>query len=771
MKKFKKVLLALLAISIIASGLCVFASAESDSEAEILEYYEGVNFVDQDFDGIADTDEISLNEVFSNAPVEFVYDDFGENLSVKDGVLTFSNIGTAHIGMMFSDLVQSGIGLNTSFAFTDSNSGDYLAISLHTGDFNSGSNDTLPLFIKSKDGVKIADGEGYSYSNAIVESDFYTSIDNLEKNVYYTVQIFCSLEEYGISGSVVVYGNNKECLGSSQFSLSGYSPVSLAISSISSDKTPNTVSMDYLEIYAGSFPRTLSDFDYSLGEMIISISKGEDYVDLMAACKVISEYKFNTDKIEDAVKAQEIDEAIKSITLCIAQGYKNDFTDGVQSIDSSLDYVSRKSLIDSISNYANAIKHIRDSYIDEWQELNSESNLDAYIEAYDAEYNALKHIEAETLAYVSTVDSIANPSSATYAELYNANIILSEKELCASYRAEGYDEDRMNAVAEKGAEICAAYKAYVDRGIIFVDNVIIAKENLLGDSVEASFIKGYNAFQIAKQNHIQDSTYVPDPEKYETFASVNEDYNLCATYMSGVEKIANGFLAAISEYEVSSSFTVKVSAIDKARGYLSDLQMEYPGIAEAFDKYEAAVKYLNDIRALSRDYIKAVVAVETAGSLAERKTAIAYAKSLSAGADSSIDVIYQGVTVLQANILLSAADSAIKYAETIVVNFIASVEAIADMDTVETRRAAIITALELKAGLVNVNVADNPNPSGMNKCITDLTVAIQKYNQDIEVANAVAVQASEVASATVCATVGADLPINKVVAIIKKIYD
>ena len=777
MKNIRKILLAILAISVAICGFTVVASASSDnSSLDILEYYEGNVYVNETFDGLTDA-----SDAFADVSEYFVKGSYDRE-EVSDGVFCSKNFSTVHTGIYFSDTVPEGFGLNTSFWLYDASASQRFAIVLHTSDpGDAEGNSPIIVFMKDGSGVKIGKGdheffEGVSVLSTVEDFD-------IESQRFYGVKTFFEVDENSVSGMVVLTDADGLTLQSSLFSIEGYSVagVSIATNAQSSALAENYI--DYIEIYEGSFMRRLNENLSEIGDIIIDTASRVDAVgigniseelmsDVRDASKVISDYGYSTEEIEDSAKAEEIKAAIEKIYVVLADEYAEKFLE-VAVFNSENAYFERKSSVDNASSYANMLQGVKDNYIDVWEQIDEDGIVTLALQAYYDELNALIDIENTTVAAIEVLDAIEAVEQANYATLKNAVEYFAENEICITYRAEGYDEARINNAVAKVAAIQDAYENLCDRAEAFLEYVAIAYDDLIVSGTVADFVTGYNAYVLATENYLNDETYEVNSVRYSEISQAVEEYDICSRYVKEISDVYAAFLSAVNDAYGSPSFNVKINSVEAVSQHYVTLKnnyMAYPGVSDAILKYEGIVEDIAAQRVLAEKYVKAVIAIADATNLEARKAAIAYAKSLDAGSDTSLQYSYLGISLLEANIMLSEQDTAIKYAEAVVKNYINSVSVISTYKTAQERRAGIILALANKAIAADVNPGDNPDAAGVEMANELLSKEIEKYNKDVENANKSFDEAEDLAAAIVCVTIP-NAPAKEVVALVKKIYE
>lgn len=773
MKSIRKVLLALLAISIVACGFSVFAfAAENTAATEILEFYESKVFVNETF-----TDAEDLDSAFEGADESFTADTF-EASSVTDGVLTVRNQGVKHMTLPLPAGAASGFGVNAGFAFNDADGIDGLSIILHSDSrFNNNIDLPLPLFVKGSD-VKVADCSEVEYSEGIIE-DIYSNVAGVENGQFYTVCVYVQTTDAGICGSVVLTAADGTELSSTEFSVKNYAPVEITLSFMADSASGagasvNSVQLDFLEIYQGSFARRLNDNKEAIGEKLIAIAATDDDAALRAASKVVSTYGYNTDGLDAAV-AEPIDEAIAVITEKLAATFAEEFIALVGTIDATADYTARYSKVVDGTFYSNTFESLQLKYPDVWAELNADNAISDALESFYGERDTVKALENATLTVISVVDTIRNPETATYETLENAVTLIGDKVICPTYRADGYDEARVTSAQTKAALVVSVFETVSAKAETFVDSVYVAYHNILSAEEGADFATGYAAFVVAKANYVSDVTCPVDTEKYATFAAVVDDYDAVLRKVTLVENEYMNFKAQVDRAIENDSFRVKDVAVAEASAYLDTIERGYPGVTETIQAYNEICEYIETERAKAVAFIKAVVDIDFATDLNSRKEAIKLAKSLQDSSYSTFDAEqdrnkYQGVTVSEAVVKLSQLDTVITHAETIIKNFIDSVEAINSANTANERRAAIINALANEKIAETVDPTNNPDLAATQAASRAIDQAILDYNESVTAANAASEEALEVGCTVAAATVPT-AAIKPIVAIVKKIFD
>lgn len=781
MKKLKKALLALLAISVMLCGFGIFAFAADDAEkaaSDILEFYETKVYVNETYDGITE-----YGDAYADADEAFSAGSFDEAV-IDGGVLRSKNLQVSHSSVMFDGSVPAGFGLNTAIRFNDSQVIGGFSIALRNaafGDVNASK--PLRLFVKDANGFKIASGTEVVEYDDDIENDLLVPVDNIDDNVMYDVMVYCTVRSGVVSGSVLVTAGGAT-VASGEFSVSGYSPLGITATYAPAGSGYNQIETDYLEIYEGSFARRLNGNEDATGALIKKISESNDKQILSVAKKVIFDYGYATD---DA----DVQDAIDLIVSKLADDFATEFKNAVNDFNSDDTYPNRYADLKNAEFYYTLIFSIRDNYPETWEQINVNGLLADKIEAFVIEKEALATIEAKAQTFVAAVeaDSLVSIDAATYAALKNAVQTFEANAFDTTYSSVDYPASRISAALAKAALVETAYESRVERAGVFAEKVKAAynllKADIDGENTisKADFAAGYAAYIVAYANESAvDSTYEPDSELWSSVDDLLDTYAECKEYVSAIDAAFLEFYTALNDADESDSFTVKIAREAIARPHkekFESLYIAYPGAEDAIERYEALVELIAAQEIKAKEYIDAVLEIFGATNLTERKELVEAALEIAAtGADDSTfdafkePIIFEGkqITVSDAKTYLSEFESAIKNGEQVVANFKNYVANISKAKTAEDRISAIKVAIGYKSTAYGIDNDYNPDPDGIDEAADKLDDEIVKYNSDIKNSNEALEDAYSFASDVICAATKGDT-VKEMVAIIKKIYD
>lgn len=769
MKNTRKILIVLLAlaISFVCSSVVIFAadtpatSPQSAYEAalaehkKVLEYYEAGYYLNADFDDATD-----LNSALSDASDEFSFTKgvaFGLELDAAKGTAHFASINSSYFDFNPNAAVSFGINAKLKIA-----AGTSFSLSLHSSTRET-SGDYLRLFSISEGQISYKlDYEGetpkYLTKESKVKADTYFNLSFvLQKQASQDVVVFTVTPEGGEAETFEYsYDNTTTDFINGKFNFKSFYIAA------------EDVTFDTLQVYRGTFVR---DFDNSKNVNVIANAIKdikEDYnnysskisgrayelLDIVAALVVTHGY--DCDAINDADLKKEVTDFAQSAVNSVTPGYVNAYAEGVAAIDKNAAYYDRINHLETISIYSEFLNKLQSSAFSAVEGINYDA-IAANIAKVDEEEALLIKAKNDTIKAVEAAILIPDVYAASYKDYKEVYDTLFAHPICVTYYDDVFSAETVNLAKKVANVILAEYPKLELRAKAFVTNVQIANDSSL------DFADKYAAFKIAKENLFKDTSYNEYLEDT-TIEQLLADYAAADAMLSGPASYAEEFLSKIDDAVRTSSYSVKTVALAEAKTYIDDVEIGYPGVLEAIKLYEDLMKDISDKIEATKKYIQAVIDVQDAKSIAEKKAAIAVAKNLAiAGSDVSVEIKDSDITVTQANVILSNEESVILLAETAVSNYINAVNALKDITGYPELRRAISSALTLKERA-------DATAAGVSEATAALEAAIASFNAGIEAANSESNEVNNVALSALGATVPTKR-VGEVVAILKKFYE
>lgn len=773
MKSTKRFLVLLLAFALAASCFAVFALASEAEEEynylDMLEYYETGHYVNEHFN----TEGLSQDTVFADSSKEFALPEAGVAFThnAEAGTGVFGGGLSATVLTVTPESVGN-FGLNMKAKNISGGRGSSIRLQLVN---DLGKYDYIDVFAVYNNTLEYAtvkaDPDTGKLKGAVETVTDTAFADDTDGNgAFFTVEFFYD-KLSGNKASFTVNGVDYALdLGSYS-----YKQVRLIFTSCE---------FDYLEMYSGSFQRRLVDFENDVAEHLVRLydlywfEEDEDNIAkyIEAGAKVLGLYGLDLTKVDKDVLHIDTEafsqytpdrymDDINTFTGIALKEYGNlaaeRFVTDTDKLAGITDYGEKLALYTELYNFEKIITTIETVY-SEKVTLNTEASLIEEKRALLAEaYEWLETEKANTVHSFETVKTSPDPFSATYKELYDFYQLYKDYPICETYFDETHSASDVKAAYLRAETLKSEFLRLDSMAKIFAENVPVAADT------DLTFGERYVAFEKAKNNVFTDSTYdefLTDT----TVALLNEAYNSIKDYFTVPAETADKFLAKMNEAKATMSYSVMESALDEAEPYLSIVEPTYPGVAEAKTLYTELRQKISDAKTAAEDYIKAVLAVRAATTVADKKAAIAIAKEKGVlGNDVSLDVsVVEGeetYTVLSANVILSDEESKIVLEETKNANFIKAVEAIETKTTLAEKRAAIFKAIELQ------ETADK-KINEVSNAIADLSAAIDAFNAEVNAANNESDECTEAAATVVEKTVLTKTAAD-IVAIIKKLFD
>ncbi len=775
MKSTRKILIVLLAlaISLAFSSVLVFAADAplTDSEnaynaalakhEKVLEYYEAGYYLNADFDDATD-----LSSALSDASEEFSFANGGAfefELDEENGSAHFSSINNSYFD--FNPETPQSFGIKARLKIA---AGTSFSLSVHSSR-RGAAGESLRLFSISEGSISYKlDCEGdvpkYLSKPSKVKADTYFNLEFfLTKSSNRDIVVFTVTpenEEAETFGYAVddeyVYDNTTTDFLNGKFKFNSFY------------LTAKDATFDLLQVYKGSFIRDVDnannvdviansikdiETDYNIYANKLA-GQASELLDIVAALVVTHGYDCSS--IGNQELKKQVSDFAQLAVNSVTPGYVDAYANGVAEIDKNAAYYDRIAHLETISIYSDFLTRLQSSAFSNVEGVNYDE-IAANVAMVKEEEAALIKAKNDTIEAVAAAVLIPDVYSASYKDYKEVYETLLNHPICTTYYDDELSPETVNLARKVANVILAEYPKLNLRAEAFVTNVPIASNSSL------DFAEKYAAFLIAKENLFKDTSYNEYLEGT-TIEELIEDFATAEAALSGPASYAEEFLSKIDDALRTSSYSVKTIALAEAKTYIDDVEIGYPGVLEAINLYNTITKELSDKAEATRKYIQAVIDVQNATSVADKKKAIEIAKALAiTGSDVSVEVEDLDITVTQANVILSNEESVILLSETAVANYVNAANVLKNITDYSELRTAIAEVMALK------EKAD-ANAAGVSEATAALDAAIAFFNAGIDDANAEAEEVSNLALSTLAATVPTQR-IGEVVAILKKFYE
>ena len=755
MKTARKFLVVLLSLALLVSAFAMVASAEETGAGEtptapaknyeeVLEYFEAGYFLNADFN-----DAATKEDAFADATDEFVLavDKVFKYTDNKNGTASMQSMNPAYFDIIPEE--STSFGINARFSLAANNS-PYVSLVLHTGNRGDKSDKPINLFSISAGSITIYNDETGAYVTETVE---------LPRATFFDVEFFFDASKTVNNCVLKVTVDGVDAPYEYVYSTGSYVYKTFGMES-------KFITADYLEIYKGTFSRQLAGFENVVADYIVSYAA--DYETLKDSdpetavrCleiigKILLTYNFDTAKVTDETVRNNVVAVGSNAIKVVGNKYVEIYKAACDAINTEAAYNDRLDHVNSAAVYNDFLKKAENGIYAVTLET-SYDDIAAMHAVYEAEIAALEQIKADTIEAYTAISAIPDVYLANFKDLKNAYAVISEKAVCPTFYDDVYTVEVIEAAVKAGAVIISEYERLDAKLALFVENAGIAADE------SKQFADRYAAYLIAKENYFTDSSCNEFLAEGVTIEVLLASYEAVNTVMVAVSDYAEAFIAKVDEAKLTLSYSVRQEAVAKASTYIETVERQYPGVSESIATYEALLQDIEDRIKATEDYIKAAIAIQSADTIEAKKAAIATAKALAVnGSDVSVDVTYEGVTVKDANIILSNEESVIVLAETKITNYVAAVNAISAKYDLAERRAAIVRALELKENV-------DPSVAAVSSANASLDAYIASYNADVTAANDTVANAAEVTLSVLSGTIPTQ-QVAQIVAIIKKVY-
>ncbi len=774
MKNVRKILITVLAAALLLScfAFSVFAddSVAADEveqlRSEMLEFYEGNYYLNAQFNNVSTKDA-----AFADSSEEFALaTDASYSYRAADSTSSKFQANSAISFDITPDTVGS-FGVNLRANFTNTRT-PLLAFYLHTKDRQSSVAQFQPVKVfeirwtdpdttnsvsyERAASLQIYDPETQEMVTKSTSIAAITSGTSTQASEYFELSMY--FDNTGDKNVTLVITPDGGAPETHTFDVNGFDFKAM-------DLRCNFLVFDYVELYEGSFARRLADNETVVGEYVKDIvakanllpeaDKTAAYADV---AKVLLRYGYSPANLSDTELKNAVTAAATEVLTVYCDSLAAEFISAVDSINNKDTYNNRLDYVNTYAYHSEALATLESSEIYNITLPNySYEQLAEKRVIYDAEVADLALQKSNTEKFVAAALAVPEVYLASYKDIRNAYDAFIAYPACPTF----YDDSINAATVELAIKLSETVKVEYERldskATAFVESMQAINEGI------EDFATRYAAYIVAEQNYFDDATY-NEFITGTTIQALTSLYNAVHAEISVISDYAEEFIAKVNEANLTRSYSVKNVALTAAAEYIEDVERGYPGVTDALELYDVVRADVTAKITATEAYINAVMNVQKATTVADKTAAIETAKSLAIlGADVSVDVKVGDITVVDANIILSNEESALRLADARIQTYASAVEAIADCTNINDRRAAIINALSIKA---TVDETDT-RAATLN---ATLKTAVDNYNATLQAANEKSAEVNNVALSTLSGTIPTQR-IAEVVAIIKKFYE
>lgn len=409
---------------------------------------------------------------------------------------------------------------------------------------------------------------------------------------------------------------------------------------------------------------------------------------------------------------------------------------GVDAIDTSLTYAQRLAHVNAYAKYADNIPADLSAL-----SADEKASVEAIVAAYNAEVEALAFNKDQSEKYYAAVNAL-DVASTDY------NVIVAQFEALGALKPDATYVTEDGVALEDVVATGAAYIATAGKMITSSEAFVAAVANI---ATGADFVSKYENFKIAEANYF-------DNETFPGITAAVADFNAIKAEFLAIEAASLGYINNVNNADYAIYLSAKREYLVVADEFFNseDFEPTFPGVAEANELKATLTQLIADKEAAAQAYIAAVNALDglTGDALV---AAINTAKGLQATGN------IQGVEgIVEANIKLDNAISAIEIVSGRAAQFVTYVANIKAATTLEARFEAIAIA---RAIADSVTEGD-----GVAAAKTELAAAVTQYNADVKALNGGFAEVNAVASGMLVAPTTAAGVATKVVAFIKSFF-
>ena len=760
MKMTKRIFIALLIVSILASVFAVSVSAEEGERVNyihLLEYFEEPTLLNYDFTA----DEVDYSsDLYLQNPTEV---DHAIVSDTEEGALIgrYLSIPVKERGgwIMHNDN-HAYLGWTSDEAIDDFNIDITASGSLYNSseDVNE---QTLPKIVivvgaEKLDDLANADKAGvtvaslnfrkgcFSYLKAVTAEDgtvYGSEVDTayeLDADTWYSLSLTYDTEAERVSVTVTDCLNPENTITVTD----GYTPYA-SVKDIrigahgydSGSARGSEMKLASVRLLGGVYHRDPDNMTADLEEKITEMydffndedNSVEDKIVLCDVVKAIKEYGFTSDK-------PEVQTAIDELGIGAVGLYNFKIATCVATVDSLATFNEKRELTDESLGYAELLGEMDLDGVDEALKADVAKNLED-IKKVD---EALKLVEENSIAFIVAVDE------ARESDINDYPAISAHIEIICTFTPDLTYEGALDA-NEYYTELIEN-KAYIETSAErFIELVYTA------DNTEIKFNLRVDAFKALEDAYFDNETYVGVTDALGTYRNL-------IPYMSYEIEKAENFIKYVNKADYSVYISAKQENLDVAEMYIDTCQPDYEGVAEAKALYGEVQDFVNEQLANANAYVKAVEEL---------------AAMQGANLTAAIENIYKlqekgnvlGVEgVVEANIKFNQIVASIELKEKYRTHFVGLVNSIDEAQTLTELYEVLLAAKAAEADA-------SDSFFDVREASKKLAAAIDDYNKRIGEINGDFATANEAAIGSCGAGTESNTVSGRVIALVRKFFD
>lgn len=717
-KMMKKLLLACVTAAVLISCFCVAAFAEvgNGKIEDILEYYdESKVFAYDTFDSAEDSKRLSV----SGADAEF------------DGGLA-KIVMTKRTRVSYTvDSLTGSVGANLRFRVEGENVGRMMlelmdregtSRALFTFDFAAG---TLTYTLTAKDAT--------SQTETVADV-------TLTAGTFYTAALFYDKEAKTVTLSLTDETSGKTtttgAIATPDITSAGELTFRLP-SGQDENRVPFndgvTFTVDYAEIYTGSFPRTFAEKQEKTEKAVLDLvnrynTEGTSDADkeaLITTLHTVLARGFvateGTPAYEALYGGDSMEGKIPYVTFAVTF-YTQKMLDAVGKIDVDGTYEERRAFVDEMDNIHEIILA---AGVDDPED---DSDYAAALTKYRTESAAVEKIRTDAELFLKTLTGII-PTRLDYAGCSDILDTLGDREIDRTYPGVA---DLMSTYDQ----IVALKNAADEKASTFLSAVLTLSDE------EETFATRYTAYTTAGASYYSDLSYFTVDAEGETTHPVEGAialYTLWSEYFDKIVAYNESFLSYVSRAVYATERSSRLGCIMSAEELMKDedgnllVEIAYirtgtlteninytNSVEKAIEKIEEMNKSLEADKVAIAKYIEAVKTLKAAGTIPEKKALLEATRALRVAEDP---LTVEGV--VEANIAFSSVEAEVALWEGNSKLVLTSVEALKKTSDLSERAGLILRARAALAAL------QDKTYEGVTDAETYLAQAVKEYNKSV----------------------------------------
>ncbi len=710
-KMMKKLLLACVTAAVLISCFCVAAFAEvgNGKITDILEYYdESKVFAYDTFDSAEESERL---QVFS-ADAEFA-----------DGLAKIVMTRSSRVSYTV-DSLNGNVGANLRFRVDGENVGKMILEVVDgtktpyirfTFDFAAG---TLTYTLTAKD--------------AASKTETVKGV-TLAAGTFYTAALFYDKEAKTVTLSLTDETGGGTATTGAIATPDITSAGELTFRLPSGLNNGVTFTVDYAEVYTGTFPRTLAEKQKKTEEAILHLvdlyntegTSDEDKATLIATLHTVLSRGFvateGTPAYEALYGGDSMQGKIPYITFVVTF-YTQKMLDAVEKIDADGTYEERRAFVDELDNIHDIILS---AGVDDPED---DSDYAVALTKYRTESAAVEKIRTDAELFIRTLDGVI-PAKLDYKGLSDILKTLDVVEPDPTYPG-------VTDLTSTYDQIAALKKSADEQANTFLSAVLT-----LADEKE-TFATRYTAYAAAGASYYSDPSYfIMDAEGETTYPVEGAIalYTLWSEYFDKIVAYNESFLSYVSRAVYATERNSRIGCIMSAEEMMKDedgndlVELAYirtgtlieninysNSVEKAIEKLAEMNKSLEADKTAIAKYIEAVKTLKAAGTIPEKKALLEATRALRVAEELlTVD------GVVEANIAFSSVEAEVALWEGNSKLVLTSVAALKKTSDLSERATLIMRARTSLAALRDKTY------EGVTDAETYLAQAVKEYNKGV----------------------------------------